>query len=164
MRSWGWNLTIVGGQPKTPIVASIVYASRGPKHWKLSKTRLFGGTWPIVNASTLPGYRSVESVFFWSNVMGPFKFLFFLYQLPFKNCSIWCEVFHSSCPSTSSSNLGPFLVIPLFLSLPFSGISTQDLIAPWASWLVYSFAETQVAVFCTIMVCRWHKSSLEGVC
>jgi hypothetical protein len=26
-RSWGWNLTIVGGQPKMIIVASIVYVS-----------------------------------------------------------------------------------------------------------------------------------------
>jgi hypothetical protein len=25
LRSWGWNLTIVGGQPETPIVSSIVY-------------------------------------------------------------------------------------------------------------------------------------------
>jgi hypothetical protein len=25
LRSWGWDLTIEGGQPKTPIVLSIVY-------------------------------------------------------------------------------------------------------------------------------------------
>jgi hypothetical protein len=30
LRSGGWNLTIMGGQPKMPIVASIVYAWNSP--------------------------------------------------------------------------------------------------------------------------------------
>jgi hypothetical protein len=30
LRCWGWDLTIVGGQAKTPIVLSIVY---GPDSW-----------------------------------------------------------------------------------------------------------------------------------
>ncbi len=36
LRSWGWNLTIVGGQPKAPIVASIVYG--------IKRVTLFRGT------------------------------------------------------------------------------------------------------------------------
>jgi hypothetical protein len=47
LRSWGWDLTIVGGQPKTPIVASIVYGFNK----KLNKA-LIWVTWSQANDSS----------------------------------------------------------------------------------------------------------------